>query len=349
MPTDLHCYVRSTDPFHEGRIRNRQCKGVPGIAHRLSDMTTCRGCIERPLFTCLKEPWALCMVLSHLTLIGLGQRAHASVELGKAVNLEDDFEVREDADRKFLSKCYEVAEACRREEEGEPAKTNEVDCWDAADMKSDVRSVEVGCYEPWSATPPRLGQEAKNLLLGRQGYNRAWSDTPRQGIYRSSEGLGQLARVSNLPLDVPVRRGIACQRAWIWPPRPDRLAVEAAEVETETSIQVPVFDSPLDDPFEPPPQATWSRMRAEAPEFVPNEDPQPVMIVGPYQLPPGCLIVMVAVPMPMFEMGEELFTTYGSEVPAINESQVDPTFGRRVATPQYHDAQLGESMVVYEA
>jgi len=206
-PTDQHCYIRSTDPFHQGRIRNRQYAGGPGILLRLSDMTTCHGCIERTLFTWLKEPSALCMVLSHLiTLIGLGyvaQRAHASVQLGKAafsgkpvVHMtivqdpanQDDFEVREDAYRKFLSKCYEVAEACRREEEGEPAKTKEVDCWDAVDMKSDVRSVDVGCYERYDlANKRRSCCFVDKALLGIQPDEkvcRAWSDTPRQGIYR---------------------------------------------------------------------------------------------------------------------------------------------------------------------
>lgn len=51
-----------------------------------------------------------------------------------------------------------------------------------------------------------------------------------------------------------------------------------------------------------------SSLRAEAPEFVPgqtvnesSEDPQPVMVMGPDQLPPGCQFVMFPVQMPMFE------------------------------------------------
>ncbi|CAE6940013.1 unnamed protein product [Symbiodinium natans] len=203
--TDQHCFIRSTDPFHQGRVRNRQFAGGPGILLRLSDMTTCHGCVERTLFNWLKEPSALCMVLSHLiTLIGVGyvaQRAHASVQLGKAafsgkpvVHMtivqdpanQDDFEIREDAYRKFLSKCHEVAEACRREEESEPDKVNEVDCWET-DMKADVRPADAGCYERYNlANKRRTCCYVDKALLGIQPDEkvcRAWSDTPRQGIY----------------------------------------------------------------------------------------------------------------------------------------------------------------------
>eukprot|EP00438_Fugacium_kawagutii_P006662 Skav225701 [mRNA] locus=scaffold1817:215650:222412:+ [translate_table: standard] len=90
--TDTLCFVRSTDPFHQGRIRNRQFADSPGILLRFTDKTTCGGCLERTLFEWLREPSAFCMVLSHLiTLFGacyVARRAHASVQLGKAALLD---------------------------------------------------------------------------------------------------------------------------------------------------------------------------------------------------------------------------------------------------------------------
>eukprot|EP00434_Breviolum_minutum_P012449 symbB.v1.2.010968.t1/scaffold727.1/size198231/13 len=207
---DLNCFLRSTDPFHQGRIRNRQFANSPGILLRFTDKTTCGGCLERTLFEWLREPSAFCMVLSHLiTLFGacyVARHAHASVQLGKAAFSgkpvvymtivqdpanSDNFEIREAAYRKFLSKCCEVAEACRREDEA-THENHEVDCWEDSDA-SRIVPTNAENYETYELSNKRRTKcYIDKDLLGIQPGEKvrtAWSDTPRHGIYKMLFGL----------------------------------------------------------------------------------------------------------------------------------------------------------------
>ncbi|CAK9080676.1 unnamed protein product [Durusdinium trenchii] len=204
------CYARSTDPFHLGLIRDRQHAGGPGILLRLTDQTTCGGCLERTLFEWLREPSAFCMVLSHLiTLFGacyVARRAHASVQLGKAafsgkpmVHMSiiqdpannDNFQVREAAYRQFLSMCCEVAERTRNGEETEHQRAPEVDCWEKNGSK--VAPIEAGNYESYDLSNKRrtkcyIDKELLGIQEGEK-VRSAWSDTPRHGIYKMFFGL----------------------------------------------------------------------------------------------------------------------------------------------------------------
>lgn len=206
---DQSCFLRSTDPYHQGQIRDRQFANSPGILLRFTDKTTCGGCVERTLFNWLREPSAMCMVLSHLiTLLGacyVARRAHTSVQLGKAafsgkpvVHMSivqdpanpDNFEVREAAYRAFLSKCCQVAESCGREDEA-THEAHEVDCWETGAEK--IVPTHAHNYETYDLSNKRRTKcFIDKELLGIQPDEKvrtAWSDTPRHGIYKMLFGF----------------------------------------------------------------------------------------------------------------------------------------------------------------